>query len=149
MPSIVARGAEPQGSHGHAREQQLPDDSGRVRRVEWAVEFANLILRRTRRNGGVFTPTLRAIVRSADDSTEIARNPDDREALALPHDGERSRSIAWWAYEQGEATGAHAWIDADRFVRLDGSWRDVLGPGPGAGALRLVAEPPPPQYRLE
>ena len=66
-------------------------------------------------------------------------------ALALPHDGERSRAIAWWAYEQGEAAGAHAWIDADRFVRLDGSWRDVLG----AGALRRVAEPPPPEYRLE
>ena len=47
-------------------------------------------------------------------------------SLALPHDGERSRAIAWWAYEQGEAAGAHAWIDAERFVRLDGGWRDVL-----------------------
>jgi hypothetical protein len=66
-------------------------------------------------------------------------------ALALPHDSERSRAIAWWAYEQGEAAGAHAWIDADRFVRLDGSWRGVFDPGPGA--LPLVAEPPPPEYR--
>jgi hypothetical protein len=63
-------------------------------------------------------------------------------SLALPHDGERSRAIAWWAYEQGEAAGAHAWIDADRFVRLSSSWRDVLGPG----GLRRVAEPPPPDY---
>ena len=62
-------------------------------------------------------------------------------SLALPHDGERSRAVAWWAYEQGEAAGAHAWIDADRFMRLDGSWRDVLG-----GGLRRVAEPPPPAY---
>ncbi|HVJ30896.1 MAG TPA: HNH endonuclease, partial [Gammaproteobacteria bacterium] len=51
-------------------------------------------------------------------------------SLALPHDGERSRAIAWWAYEQGEAAGAHAWIDAERFMRLDASWRGVLGPGP-------------------
>jgi hypothetical protein len=69
------------------------------------------------------------------------------ESLALPHDGERSRAIAWWAYEQGEAAGAHAWIDADRFVRLGSSWRDVLAPGPGG--LRRVAEPPPPDYRPE
>ena len=62
-------------------------------------------------------------------------------SLALPHDGERSRAVAWWAYEQGEAAGAHAWIDADRFMRLDGSWRDVLG-----GGLLRVAEPPPPAY---
>jgi hypothetical protein len=72
-------------------------------------------------------------------------------SLALPHDSARSRAIAWWAYEQGEAAGAHAWIDAERFVRLDGSWRGVLGAGAGAtaGALPLVAEPPPPEYRSE
>jgi hypothetical protein len=69
------------------------------------------------------------------------------DSLALPHDGERSRAVAWWAYEQGEAAGPHAWIDADRFVRLDGSWRGVLEPDPGA--LPLVAEPPPPEYRPE
>jgi hypothetical protein len=63
-------------------------------------------------------------------------------SLALPHDDERSRAIAWWAYEQGEAAGAHAWIDADRFARLGASWRDVLGPA----GLRRVAEPPSPQY---
>jgi hypothetical protein len=74
---------------------------------------------------------------------ELAQRFD---SLALPHEEMRSRAIAWWAYEQGEAAGAHAWIDAERFVRLDGSWRDVLGLGPGASALRLVAEPPPPDY---
>jgi hypothetical protein len=73
-------------------------------------------------------------------ASELAQRFD---SLALPHDGERSSAIAWWAYEQGEAAGAHAWIDADRFVRLDGSWRGVLDPG----AVRLVAEPPPPEYR--
>ena len=60
------------------------------------------------------------------------------DALALPHDFNRSRAIAWWAYEQGEAASAHAWIEADRFVRLDASWRDVLR------GLPRVAEPPPP-----
>ncbi|HWN38391.1 MAG TPA: HNH endonuclease [Gammaproteobacteria bacterium] len=78
-----------------------------------------------------------------DRASELAQRFD---SLALPHDGDRSRAIAWWAYEQGEAAGAHAWIDDDRFVRLDGRWRDVLGPGSHAGAFRLVAEPPPPEY---
>jgi hypothetical protein len=67
------------------------------------------------------------------------------DSLALPHEEARSRAIAWWAYEQGEGAGAHAWIDAERFVRLDGSWRGVLGEG--AEDLRRVAEPPPPEYR--
>jgi hypothetical protein len=62
------------------------------------------------------------------------------DSLALPHDAARSRAIAWWAYEQGEAAGAHAWIDAERFVRLDSSWRDVLTD------VRRVAEPEPPGY---
>lgn len=66
-------------------------------------------------------------------------------SLALPHDGERSRAIAWWAYEQGEAASAHAWIDAERFVRLDGAWRDVLG----ANEWRRVAEPRPSSYPPE
>jgi hypothetical protein len=72
---------------------------------------------------------------------ELAQRFD---SLALPHDGDRSRAIALWAYEQGEAAGAHAWIDADRFMRLDGSWRGVLSPFPGV--MRHVAEPPPPEY---
>jgi 5-methylcytosine-specific restriction endonuclease McrA len=70
---------------------------------------------------------------------ELAQRFD---ALVLPHDGDRSRAVAWWAYEQGEAAGAHAWIERDRFVRLDAGWREVLA---GAG-LRRVAEPPPPEY---
>jgi hypothetical protein len=72
-------------------------------------------------------------------ASELAQRFD---SVKLPHDAERSRAIAWWAYEQGEAAGAHAWIDTDRFVRLDGSWRDVLG----AGGLRRVAEPRSPEY---
>ncbi len=72
---------------------------------------------------------------------ERASELGDRfDSLSLPHDPERSRAIAW-AYEQGEAAGAPAWIDAERFVRLDGSWRGVLGAG--SGGLRLFAEPPP------
>ena len=83
---------------------------------------------------------------------ERARELGERfDSLALPHDPARSRAIAWWAYEQGEAAGAHAWIDAERFVRLDGSWRGVLGAGAGrdGGALALVAERPPPAYQSE
>jgi len=72
-------------------------------------------------------------------ASELAQRFD---SLALPHDGARSSAIAWWAYEQGEAAGAHAWIDADRFVRLGSSWRDVLG----SDGLCRVAEPPSPEY---
>ncbi len=67
------------------------------------------------------------------------------DALSLPHDGGRSHAVVWWAYEQGEAAGAHAWIERDRFVRLDAAWRDVLD----GARLRRVAEPPPPEYRPE
>lgn len=73
---------------------------------------------------------------------ELAQRFD---ALALPHDLERTEAVAWWAYEQGEAAGAHAWIEGERFVRLDGAWRDVLG----RASLLRVAEPPAPEYRSE
>jgi hypothetical protein len=73
-------------------------------------------------------------------ASELSKRFD---SLALPHEELRTRAIAWWAYEQGEAAGAHAWIDAERFVRLDGSWRGVLD----ASGLRRVAEPAPPEYQ--
>jgi hypothetical protein len=49
------------------------------------------------------------------------------DAAKLPHDLERTRAVAWWAYEQGERAGAHAWIVGDRFERLDASWRAARG----------------------
>jgi hypothetical protein len=68
------------------------------------------------------------------------------DALMLPHDAERTRAIAWWAYEHGEASGAHAWIEKNRFVRLGREWRGTFevgrelnvaeGPGPGYAAGR-------------
>ena len=66
-------------------------------------------------------------------------------AAKLPHDTERTRAVVWWAYEQGEAAGAHAWIRDDSLVRLDSSWREALG----ASGLRRVAEPEPPEYRCD
>jgi hypothetical protein len=53
--------------------------------------------------------------------------------------------VAWWAYEEGERAGAHAWIEKDRVVRLDEGWRGVLE----RQELREVAEPERPEYRLE
>lgn len=44
----------------------------------------------------------------------------------LQHDAERSRHIAWWAYEQGQKSNAHVWAGKDRILRLDGSWRTAL-----------------------
>ena len=49
------------------------------------------------------------------------------DAAKLANDPERARAIAWWAYEQGEAAGAHAWIRDDEFSRLDAGWRQTLG----------------------
>jgi hypothetical protein len=55
---------------------------------------------------------------------------------------ERTRAVVWWAYEQGERAGAHAWMEDERFVQLDGGWRDVMG----GVTLARVAEPAEPPY---
>lgn len=64
------------------------------------------------------------------------------DAVRLPHNLDRTAAVAWWAYEQGEKAGAHAWIEKDSLVRLDSSWRTVLRPT----TLRRVAELAPPEY---
>ena len=71
---------------------------------------------------------------------ELAQRFD---AVALPHDAERTRAIAWWAYDQGEAAGAHVWLAEERFERLDRRWRAVLG----RVEMARVAEGCPPVYR--
>jgi 5-methylcytosine-specific restriction endonuclease McrA len=63
-------------------------------------------------------------------------------AAKLPHDSERTRAIVWWAYEQGEAAGAHVWMRDDQLSRLDASWRGALS----SRGLARVAEPGPPDY---
>jgi hypothetical protein len=64
------------------------------------------------------------------------------DAARLPHDTQRTRAVAWWAYDQGERAAAHAWIEKGRLVRLDGGWRSAWG------GIRLaeVAERDPPEY---
>jgi hypothetical protein len=60
----------------------------------------------------------------------------------LPHDFNRTFAIAWWAYQQGELGGAHAWIRGKVFERLDASWQDAL-----VGThIRHAAEIDPPGY---
>lgn len=61
----------------------------------------------------------------------------------LPHDLDRSRQIAWWAYEQAERTGAHVWIRGGELALLDGVWRRALSGGFAPG---LAAETSPPPY---
>ena len=73
---------------------------------------------------------------------ELAQRFD---AARLPYDTERTRAVVWWAYEQGERAGAHAWIEAERFVRLDPSWREAIRAAP----LSRVAEMLPPRYDNE
>ena len=68
---------------------------------------------------------------------ELAKGFDE---ARLPYDTERTRAVVWWAYEQGERAGAHAWIEDERFVRLDGGWRAAMG------TLARVAEPAEPPY---
>lgn len=64
------------------------------------------------------------------------------DAARLPHDTQRTRAVAWWAYDQGERAAAHAWIEKGRLVRLDGGWRSAWG----GIRLAAVAEPDPPEY---
>jgi hypothetical protein len=54
----------------------------------------------------------------------------------LMHDADRSRYIAWWAYEQGQKSNAHVWDGKRGITRLDGSWRSAMSP------LARVAEVP-------
>lgn len=63
------------------------------------------------------------------------------DAANLAHDVGRTRAVAWWAYEQGERAGAHAWIRGDEVERLGKEWREVL-----ATPLPRVAEPEPAKY---
>ena len=77
--------------------------------------------------------------------SNIERGPELAERLnaaKLLHDEERTRAIAWWAYEQGEAAGAHAWVCDGELAQLDSSWRRVLG----RPMLAKVAEREPPDY---
>ena len=64
-------------------------------------------------------------------------------AERLPYDTERTRAIAWWAYEQGERVGAHAWIENERFERLDPGWRNALSPAQFAKVAEVAAPPWP------
>jgi len=41
-------------------------------------------------------------------------------------DAERSRHVARWAYEQGEAAKAHGWILGKKFETIDSRWRYIL-----------------------
>ena len=54
----------------------------------------------------------------------------------LAHDVERSRHVAFWAYEQGEQSRVHTYLGKGDYPSLDGSWREAMG------GLRAVAEAP-------
>jgi hypothetical protein len=70
---------------------------------------------------------------------ELAQRFDSR---LLAHDLDRTRAIAWWAYEHGERTGAHLWLRDKRLERIRPDWREVLG----ERCLPLAAEGEPPPY---
>lgn len=72
-------------------------------------------------------------------ATELAERFDQ---ARLPHDAARTRSIARWAYEQGEAAGAHVWVRDNEVEKLGHGWRAALEP---AGCSR-AAESSPPSY---
>ena len=55
----------------------------------------------------------------------------------LPHNLERSRGVAQWAYAQGERARTHAWAGMVEFVPLGADWREALGV---AAPLQHVAE---------
>lgn len=60
-------------------------------------------------------------------------NLSDRHILAtefkdagLAHDAARTEQVTIWAYEQGEAAGAHVWYAGDEFVALGPEWQRVF-----------------------
>jgi hypothetical protein len=61
------------------------------------------------------------------------QNLDDGEVLSqffsdakLPHDIYRSRQVTIWAYEQGECSGAHVWLQGKLIEALTAEWRSAL-----------------------
>lgn len=54
------------------------------------------------------------------------------DSKGLMHDVERSRHIAWWAYEEGQRSNAQVWLGKDRILKLDDSWRMALSGLPRA-----------------
>ena len=50
------------------------------------------------------------------------------DSAVLRHDANRSRKIAYWAYEQAELARARVWVAADEFLGLGPEWRTVLRP---------------------
>jgi 5-methylcytosine-specific restriction endonuclease McrA len=72
--------------------------------------------------------------------------------LVLVHDNCNAKKRDFLAYpvhlERWQASHLERGSDADRFVRLGSSWRDVLGPG-SAGLRRVAEPPPPPEYPAE
>lgn len=58
------------------------------------------------------------------------------DAARLPHDRERSRRIAVWAYGQGQLAGAHSWVEGKTVETLGSGWRSVMG----LEAVKLAAE---------
>jgi hypothetical protein len=61
--------------------------------------------------------------------TNLDRETDLSEAFGecgLPYDLERSKHVAIWAYQQGEAAGARVWYEGDKFVELGTEWRQIF-----------------------
>lgn len=61
------------------------------------------------------------------------------DAARLPHDRERSRRIAVWAYGEGELAGAHAWVEGRTVEALGPGWRTAMD----LEQVRLAAEARP------
>ena len=58
--------------------------------------------------------------------------------VLLRHDVERTRKVAWWAYEQAELAEARVWISSDEFEALGPLWKGMLKPQQGqAGDTRV------------
>lgn len=48
---------------------------------------------------------------------------DDR---GLSHDRSRSKQVAIWAYQQGEAAHSHVWLKGKELLLLGPEWRHIL-----------------------
>ena len=53
----------------------------------------------------------------------------------LRHDAERTRKVAWWAYEQAQLADARVWVSSDKFEPLGPIWSEVLDQATGRAGV--------------
>jgi hypothetical protein len=61
---------------------------------------------------------------------------DEFDLRLLRHDVERTRKVAYWAYEQAELARSRVWASGNEFSALGSNWTYFLGGSEGIGSDR-------------